>query len=300
MSAAPSILYDEPGPRARRRIRVSSAAAVVVILIALAVAALRLRDGGQFAAEKWSPLFDPDDESFAAVWQIIGRGLRRTLVAAALAIACSLAVGTLIAVARFMLGRAGRILLVGLVELLRGLPVVITIYFAARVLPDLGLTFANAPGGRFLWYLVIGLTAYNGVVIAEIIRAGVQALPRGQCEAASAIGLSRWQTLRLVLLPQAFRVMLPALISQVVVVLKDTSLAALILGQYPELLRSGNLAVQELGNPIQMFLVIAVMYVAVGYALSRLAQYTDRRLSRPERRARRSVSGPLSVAGAAK
>jgi glutamate transport system permease protein len=174
----------------------------------------------------------------------------------------------------------------------------------AACCPTSALRSPTRPAAAFLWYLVIGLTAYNGVAIAEIIRAGVQSIPRGQSETAFAIGLSRWQTLRLVLLPQAFRLMLPALISQVVAVLKDTSLAALILGQYPELLRSGILAVQELGNPVQMFLVIAVIYIAAGYALSKLAEYADRRSTGSVSRSRRSPSGArgrngVAAAGAA-
>jgi len=145
------------------------------------------------------------------------------------------------------------------------------------VLPELGLDLAS------LWYLVIGLTGYNAVIIAEIVRAGVASLPRGQTEAAYAIGLTRWQTMREVLLPQAVRVMLPALISQLVVVLKDTSLVA-VLGGYTELLRQGQLIIQNLGNPIQVFFVVALLFVVINYALSRLAVYVERRLSRGRRR----------------
>src|SRR6185295_7725279 len=153
----------------------------------------------------------------APLWKFLGGGLVNTLKAAVLAVVLSLAVGTLFAVTRISAARWYRWFVVGV---------------------DLSL----------MWYLVIGLTAYNSVVIAEIIRAGVQALPRGQTEAAYAIGLTRGATLRLVLLPQAFRMMLPALIGQLVVVLKDTSLGAFI--GYEELLRRGNIGVQNLHNPI--------------------------------------------------
>ncbi|MGW2332200.1 amino acid ABC transporter permease [Streptomyces sp. NPDC001700] len=295
MKAAPSVLYDEPGPRARRRIRQGSALAYALLLALLVAAVVRLADAGQFAAEKWDPLISPGDENFDALWNVLGTGLQRTLVAAALAICCSLVVGTAVGVLGLSLGRLARIPLVGAMEVVRGIPVVITIYFASRVLPDLGLTFADAPGGRFLWYLVIGLTAYNSVIIAELVRTGVASLPRGQREAALAIGLTRWQSLRLIQLPQAFRVMLPSLISQLVVVLKDTSLAALILGQYQELLRASNLAAQQLNNPIPMFLVTGAIYVAINWLLSRLAEYVEHRDSRPERR-RRSATPPAESA----
>jgi glutamate transport system permease protein len=132
---------------------------------------------------------------------------------------------------------------------------------------------------------VIGLTAYNMVIIAEILRAGVLSLPSGQREAALAIGLTPGSTMRLILLPQAVRTMLPALISQIVVVLKDTSLAA-VLGIYIELLRQGNLIALNLDNPIQMLSVIAVIFILLNYLLSRLARWLERRLSRSHRTAR--------------
>jgi glutamate transport system permease protein len=103
------------------------------------------------------------------------------------------------------------------------------------------------------------------------------ALPRGQTEAAYAIGLTRGATLRLILLPQAFRIMLPAIISQVVVILKDTSLGYFI--SYEELLRRGNFAVQNLGNPLQVYLLIGALFIAVNFTLSRLAVVVERRVS---------------------
>ena len=175
-----------------------------------------------------------------------------------------------------MLGRRARMPVVALIELLRGLPVVITIYFASRVLPELGVDLSGLSGGAGLWFLVIGLTAYNCVIIAEIIRAGVASLPDGQREAALAIGLTSGATMRLVLLPQAVRVMLPALISQLVVILKDTSLAA-VLGLYTELLRQGNLIALNLHNPIQILSVVATIFILINYSLSRLAGWVDQR-----------------------
>lgn len=277
--SAQNHLFDQPGPKGRRRIRAGSALAIVAIAGVLALIAFRLNASGQFEASKWSPLFNPNDENFYALWRILLLGLQNTLVAAALAIVFSLVLGTLLAILFLRLGRLSRIPLIGVMELLRGLPLVIIIYFVARVLPDLGLTFTSAPGGSYLWYLVIGLTIYNTVVIAEIVRAGIAALPVGQREAAESIGLSRSQTMRLILLPQAVRIVLPILISQLIIILKDTSLAALVLGRYQELLRAGNLAVQELRNPIQIFLLVAAIYIAINFALSALAEHLNKRLS---------------------
>lgn len=165
-----------------------------------------------------------------------------------------------------------------MVELLRGAPVVILIYLAIRGLPTIGLDFQSWYGGRELWGLVIGLTLYNMVVFGEIVRAGVLSLPRGQNEAALAVGLTNGQAMRLVLLPQAFRVMLPALISQLVVVLKDTSLVAFV-GNYDELLGAGEDIQRLLDNPIQTFTVIALMFIALNYSLGKLAEWIQRRQS---------------------
>jgi glutamate transport system permease protein len=275
MSGA-SVLYDAPGPRARKRATIGGVVATIVVLILMGLVVKRLAASGQFSGDLWGPILNPSNEDFAAVWELLAKGVRATLTAAVLAITFSLVLGGLVGVARMMLGRRARMPVVGLIELLRGLPVVITIYFAWRVLPELGVDLSGLPGGAGLWYLVIGLTAYNCVIIAEIIRAGVASLPDGQREAALAIGLTPGATMRLVLLPQAVRVMLPALISQLVVILKDTSLAA-VLGLYTELLEQGNLIAVNLDNPIQILSVVAVIFILINYSLSRLAGWVDQR-----------------------
>jgi glutamate transport system permease protein len=267
-----SVLFDAPGPRTRRRILVGSVVAGVVLAGVSLLVVQRLSDNGQFEGAKWGPLLNPSDENFGPLWRSLWGGLRATLAAAGWAMVFSLVLGTGMAVTRITALPWYRWLVVSVIELLRGVPVVMAIFFASRVLPEVGVDLS------LRWYLVIGLTAYNSVVIGEIIRAGVAALPRGQTEAAYAVGLSRWGTLRLILLPQAFRIMLPALISQLVVILKDTSLGAFI--SYEELLRRGNFAVQSLGNPLQLYLLIGAIFVTVNYAIGRLAIVVERRISR--------------------
>ncbi|HEX6682674.1 MAG TPA: amino acid ABC transporter permease, partial [Candidatus Limnocylindrales bacterium] len=153
------------------------------------------------------------------------------------------------------------------IEVFRGLPVLVSIFFAWR------LSGIVNP----MWPLIIGLTVYNGVVIAEIIRSGMDGLPYGQREAAESIGLTSGQAVRLVLLPQAFRVMLPALISQLVVILKDTSLGFII--TYEDTLAIAQQIIQALNNPIQVYLTLALIFIAINYSLSKLAGYTQRKLS---------------------
>ncbi|GAA4878447.1 amino acid ABC transporter permease [Saccharopolyspora cebuensis] len=267
-----SVLYETPGPQAKRRSLIGSAVVGLALAGVLAWVLVRLGTQGQLTAEKWGPVLNPADGTFTALWSLLGRGLANTAAAAALAMVFSLVIGTLLAVTRLVSAPWYRWLVVGVVEVLRGVPVVIAIFFAARVLPEFGLQLPT------LWFLVIGLTAYNSVIIAEIVRAGILALPKGQSEAAYAIGLRRGQVLTTVLLPQAFRAMMPALISQLVVIVKDTSLGFII--AYVDVLRQAQVIIQNLNNPIQMFFVVGVLFIVINYALSRVATYTERRLSR--------------------
>jgi glutamate transport system permease protein len=272
-----SVLYDAPGPVTRRRTLISSSVAGVIVLVVIALVVIRLASQGQFSGALWGPLVSPFDPSFLAVWRLLGQALVATLVAAALTLVFSLVIGTLFAVSRITANRYYRWLVVGVIEFLRGVPVVIAIFFAARVLPEVGLDLP------ILWYLVIGLTAYNSVIIAEIIRAGVASLPRGQAEAGYSLGLTRGQVLSSILLPQAFRVMLPALISQLVVIVKDTSLGFII--SYEEFVRTANIIIQTLHNPIQTYAIVALIFIVINYGLGRLAEYVERRLSQAKRTA---------------
>ena len=289
-----SVLFDAQGPRGRRRTRIATVVSLLLLAGLLYVVVRRLADRDQLTMEKWGPLIDPTNEAFDAVWGLLGEGVVTTIQAALLAMTLSILLGTLIAVGRLSLGRAGRIPLIGLVELLRGLPVVVLVFFGVRVLPDVGVDLRDLPGGQELWGLVIALTAYNMVIFAEVVRAGVASLPSGQREAALATGLTNGQTMRLVLLPQAFRVMLPAIISQLVVVLKDTSLVTFV-ANFDELLSQGERIRRNLDNPIQTFLVIALLYIAINYALDRLARAIQARQGRSSSRVAATVDAGANV-----
>lgn len=266
-----AVLYDRPGPRTRRRIIAGSVAVSVVLAAVLIAVLVRLAAQGQLTEEKWGPVVNPANPFFVDLWANLGLALLHNVEAAVLAMVFSLLLGTLLALTRISLPRWARWTVVVPVEFFRGLPVVIAIFFAARVLPELGVDLP------LLWYLVIGLTAYNSVIIAEIVRAGIASLPRGQAEAAAAVGLTRGQALRSILLPQAVRVMLPALISQLVVIFKDTSLGLVI--QYVEAVRFVGIAIQELHNPLQLYLTVGAIFILINYGISRLAIWTERRLT---------------------
>jgi glutamate transport system permease protein len=263
-----SVLYDAIGPRTRRRIRIGTALGTVGLVGLVGLALWRLGSNGQLEGERWGKLLDPDLRG------LLLRALGATLKAAGLAMVLSMALGALLAVGRLS-ARAWVRLPAGIfVEFFRGLPLLLLILFAALALPQLGVRLS------VLWYLVIGLTAYNGAVLAEIFRAGILSIDRGQREAGLAIGLRPNQVLWIILVPQAVRRMLPALISQLVTLLKDTSLGFVI--AYPELLRTGQGAVEFLGSryALQIYLTVAAIYIAVNFALSSLARWLDRRQQR--------------------
>jgi glutamate transport system permease protein len=263
-----AVLYDAPGPRARRRTAIWTVVAAVVLLAIMVLAGLRLAENGQFDAEKWTPFVE-----LPAVRRILLEGLRATLQAAAYGIVFALVVGTLLGVGRLSSHRWISWPCVVIIEWFRAIPLLLLMFFFYLGVPAL-LGVNVEP----LWSVVFGLTLYNGAVIAEIIRAGVLALPRGQREAALAVGLRDSQTMRLVLLPQAFRIMLPALISQLVVLLKDSTLGFII--GYRDLLEVSGVIRRQLDNPLQVYFIIAVLFILVNSLLSWIAHRVEGRQRR--------------------
>lgn len=268
-----SVLYDAPGPKARRNNLIGSIIGGAAILGLIALVLSKLNENGQLAPELWAPLLDPNNEVFPQVWALLREGFKNTLLAAAISIVLSLAIGIALGTARLSMHGVKRWPIVALIELVRGAPVVVAIYFAANVLPQFGIQLDN------LWYLVIGLTAYNSVIFAEILRAGVASLPKGQREAGLAIGLTPLRTLQIVQLPQAFRVMLPAIISQIIVCLKDTTLAAVALAGFTEALNQSKAIYLNLDNPIQVYTVVGIIFITINFLLGKFAEWVERRMS---------------------
>ncbi|GAB3459771.1 amino acid ABC transporter permease [Kineococcus endophyticus] len=273
MSAPTAVLFDAPGPVARRRTRIGSIVAAVLLVGVVALVLARLGQQGQLSAQKWGPLVDPSNSDFSPLWTLLGRGLSVTLRAAFFAIIASIVLGLLIGALRILLPGPARVPLVALVELLRGLPVVVTILFVDVVLRTVGAH----PGS--LWVLVVGLTLYNCVIISEIVRAGVQSLPKGQVEAGLAIGLRPGQVMSQIQLPQAVRAMLPALISQLIVVLKDTALGSVVLVSLGDVVEITNRVRNLLDNSLQMYFVVGLVFVVINLLLELLARWVQRRLS---------------------
>lgn len=266
-----SVLYDLPGPRARRRHRIAGGIGVLGVSAVLGLIGVRLAAEGQFDAQTWEFLTVP------GTYDAILEGLVNTLRVAVVAVALSLAFGGVLAVGRLSRPRVLRWPAIAIIEFFRAVPLLLLILF-------IFLGFGNDIG-RF-WSLVVALVLYNGSVLAEVFRAGIQAVPRGQREAAYAVGMRESQVMRLVLAPQAVRVMLPAIISQSVVALKDSALGLII--AYEELARVGRQLYVFYNNPLAVGVTIAVIYVVINYTLSRIAVMLEAR----QRRVRRVPGTP--------
>ena len=274
-----AVLYDAQGPRGRRRTRIATAISLLLLLGLGYLVLRRLADQGELTMEKWGPLVDPSNESFEAVWGLLGQGVLTTIQAALLAMTLSILLGTLIAVGRLSLGRAGRIPLIGLVELLRGLPVVVLVFFGVRVLPDVGVDLRDLPGGQELWGLVIALTAYNMVIFAEVVRAGVASLPRGQREAALATGLTNGQAMRLVLLPQALRTVVPPLGSVIIAMFKNSAVVGAF-GVGLDLWSNAQTLISARGYAaLPVFTGVAIGYLCITLPAAALLQVFERRVA---------------------
>ena len=277
MSARATPLGDVLGPRGRRRTLIWSIVAGAVLAGLVALAVYRFYEKGQLDADKWDVFTDWGVVEFLLI------GLRNTLYLFLVSAALTLTVGMLAALGRLARTRPIRWLATTYVELLRATPLLLLILFASLVLPEYGIDLP------LFWYAVIGLTLYNGAVMAEIFRAGILSLEKGQTEAAYSIGLRYWQAMGLVVIPQAVRRMVPALINANVTLLKDTSLAYVV--AYEELLRRGRIVGEFSNNPLQALMVVAVMFIIVNFTLGAVA----RRLERRQRR--RYGAGPINIAG---
>ncbi|GAB7190658.1 amino acid ABC transporter permease [Kineococcus sp. NUM-3379] len=275
-----SVLYDAPGPRALARNRLYTLLGVLLCAGAVGLVVWRLQVTGQLTAAKWNPF------QFAVIQQAVLRGWISTVQAAAVATVLALVLGTLLAAARLSTRRALSRPVTWAVEFLRGPPVLLMMFW-----------FLYASGGTIpvFWCVVLGLTLYNAAIISEILRAGVLSLPKGQREAGLAVGLTPSQVTRLILMPQAVRAMLPALVAQVVVILKDTALGFIV--GYEELLRVGGQLGSQFFNLVPTFLVIAVVYVGTNSVVALLAKVLERRMSQTGKVTRTTAKVPEQVGG---
>ncbi|MEV6875002.1 amino acid ABC transporter permease [Amycolatopsis sp. NPDC051128] len=276
-----NVLFDVPGPKARLRYRTYAVVGTLVVLAFVGYIGWRFYDSGQFTARKWEWL------QYTQVQEDLANAVLQTLQAFAAAAVLALIFGAIFAAGRLSDHAWIRRIAGFVVEFFRAIPALILMF-----LFYFGLPTAGVPTSPFLG-VVLGLTLYNGSVLAEVFRAGIQSLPKGQSEAAYALGMRKTQVMFLVLLPQAVRAMLPTIISQLVVLLKDTALGFII--TFQELLYYARYIGSQgtFGRPIVPSTIVATaIYVVMCLLLAALATYLERR----NRRNKKVVTGPPAAA----
>jgi glutamate transport system permease protein len=272
-----SVLYDVPGPRARARHRVYGVVGFLAIAALVGYMGWLLWQAEQITPAQWTFLSEPD------IVSALFEGLLATLGAAASAIVLAVVFGGVFAAGKLSSHAVVRWPCIAVIEFFRAVPVLLLIFFLFLVFGDVL--------GRY-WALVLALMLYNGSVLAEIFRAGIKAVPRGQSEAAYAIGLRKGQVLRLIQAPQAVTTMLPAIISQCVIALKDTALGYAI--GAPEVTRIAKQIFTSpvYNNPIAVGLMLMAVFVLINYSLSRLARWLEGRMRRQGKEAVHPATQP--------
>ena len=257
-------LYEAPGPRTRRRVRIATAVSLILVVAALAAIGYRFYITGQFAPRYWTFF------AKATTWKFLLQGFAGTVRVALTAGAIALALGLLL-----MLGRISHLKVLSAVcrvitEFFRSLPSLLLIYFFFLVVPQYGIKMSS------FWMLTLPVALAAAGVLAEVFRAGVNAVPKGQIEAALSLGMSPLRTTFKIVLPQAIRFVIPSLISQLVVVVKDTTVAYVV--SYPDLMQNARVLITNYDAFVSVYFTIAIIYILINYAINQASIYVSHRL----------------------
>ncbi len=260
-------LYEAPGPRGRRRAAIGTAVSLVAVAVGLYLIYRQFERTGQLAPKYWTFF------ASGATWSYLLQGFAGTVRVAVTAGVMALALGLVL-----MLGRvsANRVLSMAarvVIDFFRGVPSLLLIYFFFLVVP----TYVGKIDA--FWMITIPVALAASGVLAEVFRAGVNAVPSGQIEAAMALGMSGGRIMRKIILPQALRIVVPSLISQLVVVVKDTTVAYVV--SYPDLLQNARVLISNHDALVSTYFVVAIIYILVNYAINQLSIYVSRRSGNP-------------------
>ncbi len=257
-------LYEAPGPRTRRRVRIATAISLILVAAALAAIGYRFYITGQFAPRYWTFF------AKATTWKFLLQGFAGTVRVALTAGAIALALGLLL-----MLGRISHLKALSAVcrvvtDFFRSLPSLLLIYFFFLIVPQYGIKMSS------FWMLTLPVALAASGVLAEVFRAGVNAVPKGQIEAALSLGMSPLRTTLKIVLPQAIRFVIPSLISQLVVVVKDTTVAYVV--SYPDLMQNARVLITNYDALVSVYFTIAIIYILINYAINQASIYVSHRL----------------------
>ena len=261
---AVSVLFDAPGPKTRARHHLYTALTILALVGFVVWAIIRLNSTGQFDYDKWEPFWTPKYTSaLLSAWGT-------TISMAVLAVIGAVVLGFGLGIGKLADHSFIRWPSWLVVEFFRAVPVImLMVLFFYTIFDDLPLEKSA------YWSCVLGLALYNGSVLAEIVRAGINAVPKGQAEAAYAIGMRKTQVTWIIQLPQAVKIMIPAIISQMVVALKDTSLILIVVGV--GLTKFAKQLPLEFNNTVPTVFVAAGCYIVTNLVLTGIATLVQRR-----------------------
>lgn len=256
-------LYEAPGPKTRRLITIATVLSLAVIAALAAGVIRQFYLTGQLKEKYW--IFF----TRATTWRFLGKGLAGTLEAALAAGAVTFAAGFLLMLGRISSHKALRGISTVLIEFTRGVPTLLFIYFFFLVAPQMGLTLPA------FWKIVAPVAISAAGVVAEALRSGVNAVPKGQTEAALSLGMRGSSVFLKVVFPQALRYVIPSLISELVIVVKDTTFAYVV--NYPDLMQNAKVLISNYDALLSVYLVVAVIYIIINYLLNKAADIVARR-----------------------
>jgi glutamate transport system permease protein len=259
-----NVLFDAPGPATAARHRMYTVVAAIGLIGVLAFVVWRLYETGQLTYEKWEPFVTP-----AYIEALLVDGLLVTLSMAFSAILLAVVFGVIFGVGKLSNHAWVRWPCWAVVEFFRAVPVLLLM-----VLVFFSYGISHGFSGAY-WTVVLSLMVYNGAVLAEVFRAGIQAVPRGQAEAAYAVGMRKTQVMNVIMMPQAVKIMLPAILSQCVVALKDTSLGYVVAA--PGLTYVGQSIYRQFQNQVPTAIVLASIYIVVNLLLTLAATWVQKK-----------------------
>ncbi len=257
-------LFEKPGPKAQLRIRIVTTISLVALAALIILMVRQFYITGQLDPKYWSFFLK------YTTWRFLGIGLLGTIEAAAIGGVLALFVGFILMLGRISRIKVFNIISIVIIEFTRGVPTLLFIYFFFLVVPQFGIKMAA------LWKVVFPVAISACGIVAEVLRSGVNAVPKGQREAAISLGLSEGTTFIKVILPQAIRYVIPALIAELVIVVKDTTFAYVV--SFPDLMQNAKVLISNYDALLSVYLVVAIIYIIINYLLNRLSLFIARRM----------------------
>ena len=270
-------LYEAPGPKTRRLTIILTSISLLLVAIGIGLVVWQFYQTGQLDAKYWEFFLKP------STWRFLGEGFLGTVKVALTSGAIALVLGVLLMLGRTSGIRPLEVVSRVIIDFFRGVPSLLLIYFFFLVVPQYGIKMSS------FWMIALPVAFAASGVLAEVFRAGVNAVPKGQTEAALSIGLTKGKIMFKIILPQALRIVIPSLISQLVVVVKDTTVAYVV--SYPDLLQNARVLITKYDALVSVYFVIAIIYILVNYAINELSISVSRRMGQPI--IRRTSENPL-------